>query len=205
MVDHPLGPATGARGVVQRQGIPFAVRQAPFAIVFPAFQEFVPGPLAEPLAGALGQLGLVVVDVDHGRWIVEPRQGLFNHRRKLGIGDQHPGIAVLEDIGHRVRIQPGVDGIEYTAGHGHREMGLGQFRGIGRHHRHRGALADPDAFQGVGHATAAGGGFPPGPGLVAVDDGGDVRIDICRALEEGNGAQFDVVEAVDTLELVIVF
>ena len=61
VIDDALGIAGGARGVVERDGVPFVVRHQPGEIGIALAQKILVFDAAEPLAGA-GEFRIVIVD-----------------------------------------------------------------------------------------------------------------------------------------------
>lgn len=190
MVDHALGVAGGARGVVQRDRLPL-----------------VPGPFPGELRVALGEQRLVVqfanraafailgvVDVDHQRRVVEHTDGGMDHLVEFVVGDQHLGFAVLQHEGDGFGVEAYVEGVQHRADHRHAIVRLEHLGDVRQHHRHRVALADAAPGQGRGQASAALVGLRPVAADVAVDNRGVVRIDAGGALDEAQRRQGDVVD-----------
>ena len=61
VIDHALGIAGGARGVVERDRVPFVARQRPRKIRGARGDEILVFGRAQPLARA-GELGVVIID-----------------------------------------------------------------------------------------------------------------------------------------------
>lgn len=114
----------------------------------------------------------------------EQRQGGFNHRMELAVGDQHLGLAVLQHEGDGLGVQAYVQGIEHGTGHGHAKVGFEHGRGVGQHHCHGVATADAAAHQGTGQAAAALVGVLPVAADGAVDHGGVVAVNGSSAFDE---------------------
>ncbi len=139
MVDDALRVAGGAGRVVERDRVPLVRRVLPGVLGIAVGDERLVVDGAEALAAGT----LRVDDVDDERLLREQRQRLFDRRREFGVGDEHPGLAVLEHERERLGVEPGVERVEHAAGHRHAEMRLDHFRRVGGHQRHRVADADP--------------------------------------------------------------
>lgn len=157
VIDHALGVAGGAGGVVEADGLPLVRRPLPgeFGIAFG--EEGLVVQIADRLAFAV----LGVVDVDHQRRMVEHADGGVNHVEELAVGDHHLGFAVLQHERDGFGIQAHVEGVEHRADHRHAEMHFEHRRDVRQHHRHRVALADATAGQCRGQAPAARVGLGP--------------------------------------------
>ncbi|MNZ32539.1 hypothetical protein D3C78_498700 [compost metagenome] len=190
VVDHALGIAGGAGGVVQRDGVPLVLRPLPGELGIALGEEGLVVELADRLAFAV----FGIVDVDHQWRVIEHADGGVDHRMELAVGDQHLGLAVLQHEGDGLGIQAHVQGVEHGADHRHAEVCLQHLRDVRQHHRHRVALADTAPGQGRGQAPAAGIGLGPVAADGTVDDGRVVRIDGGSALDEAEGGEGDMVD-----------
>ncbi|MNQ61278.1 hypothetical protein D3C85_755910 [compost metagenome] len=190
VVDHTLGVAGGAGGVVQGDGLPLVVGPAPGECRVALGQQRFIVQVAHRLAFAV----LGVVDVDHQRRLVEHADGGVDHLMELAVGDQHLGFAVLQHEGDGLGIQAHVQGVEHRADHRHAEVSLEHLRDVRQHDRHRVALADTAPGQGRGQAPAAGVGLGPVAADGTVDDGRVVRIDGGGTLDEAEGGEGDMVD-----------
>ncbi len=132
VVDHAFGIAGGAGRVVERDRAAFVDRRRPREIRIALRDEALVFDLAEALARSAIEL---VVDVDDERALLRHRQGRPNLAGKLAIGDQHFGLAVLEDVGDGGGLEPGIDGVEHGAQHGHAVMRLHHGRHVRQHDR----------------------------------------------------------------------
>ena len=132
VVDHALGIAGGAGGVVERDRAAFVGRRRPDEIGIALGDER----LVFDAAQALARPGMkLVVDVDHQRSLLQPRQCRPDLAGEFAIGDQHPGLAVLQDIGDGGGLEPGIDGVEHGAEHGHAVVRLHHRRHVRQHDR----------------------------------------------------------------------
>jgi hypothetical protein len=52
-----------------------------------------------------------IVDIDHDDLAAEIGERLLHRRRVFAVGDQHPGLAVVEHEADGFRIKPGVQGV----------------------------------------------------------------------------------------------
>ncbi len=111
----------------------------------------------------------------------------------FAVGDQDLRLAMLEAEGDAGGIEPGIEGVEHCADHGHAEMGLQHGRHIGRHDGDRVALPDAPAAQSRGQPAAALAELGIGEATVAMDDGGLLGIDHGRPLEQGDRRQRRIV------------
>ena len=184
MIEHALGIARGAGGVVDGDGIPFIAGRLRFEGGIAGGQQGLVLDLAEALAA--GPFGILAVD--HPERPREQRQRLADHPVIFGIGDQDLRLGMLEDIGDGRGIEAGVDRIQDGPGHGHGEMRLQQQRHIGRHDRDRVARTDAESLQRRCEAPAALMHLRPGEAARPMDHADMLGIDIGRAAEEGDRA-----------------
>ncbi len=204
MVDHALGPAGGARGVVERDRLPFIGRKQRREVRIALVQERLVGGLAEPLARLLtAAMEQVVDDVDHLGPGLAQRQRLLDHAGKLGVGQQQLGLAVVEDVGDAVGLEPDVQGVQHRARHRH---AIGRLEGcgdVGRHHRDR--IARPHAAPGQRRCkfSAARPKRGIGPGLGAVDPGDPLREHVGRALQKAERRERRIVGRVPLQVLLV--
>ncbi len=186
VIDHALGIAGGARGVIQRDGVPFVGRHPPGEFGITVFEKFLVIDLAKPRP-ALRKFRIVIID--HQRLLLQQRQGARNGGGKLPVGDQNLGLAMFQHEGEGGGVQPRVQRIQHRPQHRHAIMGLQHGRGVGQHHRHRVALLDTALRQCRGQAAAAGIEIGITHALAAMDDGGAVREGAGGALQEGQRRQ----------------
>ncbi len=169
VVDHALGPARGAGGVVDRDGFPFVLRPDPGRMGIARGQEI----LVEGVAPRGLVAGFVVRHLDDGG------AGAFGQReRGLGEGEER-GIdeddlraRVAEDVAHRVGVEPGVDGVEDRPRGGDAEMRLGLGGDVGQECRHNVAGRDAEAREAGGEARDAAGEVGVGAPGALPDEGG---------------------------------
>ena len=183
VVDHALGVAGGAAGVVERDGVPFVARVLPFEGRVALGHQGLVGEAADLLAFAVQR----VLHIHHQqrRLRLAQRQRLLHDQGELGIDHDGPGLAVIQHEGHGLRVEPGVQRVQHRAGHGDAEVRLHHRRGVGQHHRHRVVPADAPALQRAGQPAATRVGVGPALAQLAVHDGQSVGVDLGRALDEG--------------------
>ena len=181
MIDDAFGVARGAGRIVQRNGVPFVVRHQPGEVGVALAQKILVFEIAEPFAGT-GEFRIVIVD--HQRLGLAGRERVFDHLGKFAVGDQHLGLAVVERERDDGGVEPGVDRVEHGAGHGHAVVRFQHRRHIGQHHRHRIAALDAALDERRGKFFRAREKLAIGPGALAVDDRGLVRIDRGGARQE---------------------
>ena len=151
VIDHALGVARGAGGVIDRDRVPLVRGPAPVEAGVAAGEQRLVLDLPEQIAALLRR----IVDVDDERGYRRLRERIRNHRREGPVGEQHPGIGVVEDEGERGGVEPVVEGVQNSAAHGHAVVRLQHRRRVGGHHRHGVALANAAPGQGRGQAPAA--------------------------------------------------
>ena len=140
MVNHPLGPPRGARGIVERKALPFILGHDPFEIRIARGQKIL---IAHMIAVRM-HARLVIGNLDHTRRrAIHDLDGPRQHRQELRIAQHHTRLPVIEDIGDRIGLQPGVDRVENSTTGGHAEMRLAMRRQIRQKRGHH--IAGPDA------------------------------------------------------------
>ena len=186
---HALRVAGGAGGVVQRDRLPLVVGQRQRMRRIAAGDEaFVVG--ATETFPARRQR---IVDVDHQRPARQLRQRARHHGAVLAVGQQHLGLAVLQDEGDRGGIEPGVDRAEHGAQSGHRVVRLQHLRNVGCQDRHRIALADTGARESAGEAAGAYQELRVGDPALAMHDRDPMGRHMRGAQQEGDRRQRDVI------------
>ncbi len=192
VIDDALGIARGARGVVERDGLPLVGGKVPVEVGIALGEELLVGHLAEAVAGSRGG----IVDIDDQRPALQPGQRLGDAGREFAVGDQDLAVGVLENEGDGVGVEADIEGVEHRARHGDAEVGLKVLGDVGRHHGDGVAHADAAALEGRGQADAAVVGLAPGATQAAVDDGGAVGKDGGGAADEGQRRQRHIVGGV---------
>jgi hypothetical protein len=157
VIHHSFGIARGARGVIERDRLPFVARQFPGETRVALRQKLLVRQLAQQFAA----LRILVVDVNNQRLVANSIERLRNHARILAVCDERLAIAMLEDESDRLGVQPDVERIEHRARHGHAEMCLQQLGYVRRHYANRVAHADAAPLQGCRQPNAPLEGFAP--------------------------------------------
>ncbi len=188
VVDHALGVAGGAAGVVERNRIPLVGGQAPDKGGVAAGHKGVVVGAAQALHGGAVER---VLHLDHaqGRGGGAQGQRLGQGAGELRVHDHGLGLAVIQHEGDGLGVEPGVEGVEHGARHGNAKVRLHHGRGVGQHHGHGVVLADACLGQRAGQLAAAGVGLGPGLAQRAVHDGQTVGVDLGRAFDERQGRQ----------------
>ncbi len=96
---------------------------------------------------------------------------------------------MLKDKSHRLGIEPGIDGVEHSAAHGHPEVRFKHRRDIGRNDGDGIPLPDAAKPQGRGQLAATAGGIAPALAQRAVDQRRIVGIDPLRPPQKADGGQ----------------
>jgi len=173
---HPLWPARGAGGVVDRDRLLLVLQPARRPGRRHAGQQLLVG-----IAGADG-----VRAADHGDASQVQRRGQF---LQAGVEQQVACAAVLEDVTDLGAGQAVVDRDQNPARRRHTEMGLKHRRRVEQQRRNAISLAKPGRPERVGQPPRAlrefGVGIPP----PAVDDRDLVRVQVRRPLQEVHRVQ----------------
>ena len=188
VIDHALGAAGGAGGVVDGDGFPFVLRHDPCRRGVAFGQEFVIGQVM-----ARGGEAFIHHFDDPGDGALHAADGLFRQGQEGGVAEHDLRARMAEDVGHRIGVEPRVDGVQDRSGGGDAEMGHGLCRDVGHERRHHIARADAVQRQRRGEAgdlfgidrIAEAGGFP--------DHGGAVGVDVRRPLQEGQRRERHVI------------
>ena len=181
VVDDALGVAGGARGVVERNGVPLVARPDPFVVRVALGDERLVVERAKPRAVAV-VFGIVVVD-DHRLGLAE-LQRRRRHGRELAVDEQSLGLAVIKHEGDRRRVEAGVEGVEHCAAHWRAVMALEHRRRVGEHDGDRVAALETALGQRRAEPARTGVEFPIIAPERAVDDRQSVGEDVSGALEQ---------------------
>ncbi len=192
VVDHALGVARGARGVVERDRLPLVGRWRPGVVRVALGQEGLVVDLAEALAAALGG-GQRVVDIDDQDLAPQVGERRLDAGGEGGVGNERLGLAVCQDEADGRGVQADVERVEHGARHGHPVVRLEHGRRVRCHDRDAVANADAPRTQRRGEAPAAGVGLGPALAMVAVDERRMLREDLRRAGHEAEWAQRGIV------------
>ena len=193
MVDDALRIAGRPRRVVERDSVPLVIRHPPGEIGVAGVQEVLVFQIAEAFAGA-GKFRVVIVDDQ--RLCLGASERVFHHLGKFAVDDEHPGLGMVEREGEDAGVEPRVEGVEHGAGHRHAVVRLDHGRRVGEHDRNRVAALDAAPRQRRCELFRARIELPVGRGAPAVDDRGHVRVDRCRARQEGQWREWLVVRRV---------
>ena len=178
VVDHTLGVAGGARGIVQRNRLPLVARQRPCRRGV-AFGEkcFVCGTSERRAARG-------VADLDQRHWATEFRECRFDDRCEFAVGNQQLCFTVGQDEGDRTGIEAIVERIQHRSRHRHAEMRFEQRRNVRRHHRDGFPMPNAAPAQRIGEPSATGIKIAVGKPGGAVDDGDLLGVDRGRARQK---------------------
>ncbi len=182
VIDHALGVAGRAGGVVQRDRIPLVGGHDPGEIRIAARDERLVFDAAKPLAGPVID-GVVIVDDERLR--LAQRQRLPDRLRELPVRDQDLGLAMVERKRDDRRVEAGIERVEHGAAHRHAVMAFEHGRGVGQHGGDGVVLADAVAGERRGEPARAGVEVSIAAAQRAVNDRDMVRIDARGTLEEG--------------------
>ena len=188
VIDHALGVAGGAAGVVQRNRVPLVGGRLPGKVGVAHGHKLVIRDAAQPLHGARVER---VLHINHQqrRGGLAQRQRLLHDASKFRVNDDNFGLSVIEHEGYGLGVQPGIERIEHRARGRNAEMRLNHRRRVGQHHRHGVALAYAVLAERAGQLAAAAKQFSPVSPQLAMHDGQPLRVDLGGALNEGQRRQ----------------
>ena len=190
MGDDALRIACCARGVTQRDRVPFVAGQARHEAGIALRHRRLIFEFADPRAAGISG----IVDVDYeGFWSLHQCQRFRNHAAKLRIDQDNFRTAMIELECDRGRVEPDVQRIEHGTRHRHREMQFVHRRDIRQHRGHRIALADAAASEVRRKAPAALAGLRPGEDAAFIDRRDVIGIHRGAAHEEAQRRQRHVV------------
>ncbi len=203
---HALGVARGARGIAQRDGVPFVLGRSCGEAFVALRQRVLVFDLADPLSSSKSR----IVDIDDKRfWSRHQGQRLRYHAGKFRVDQDDFRAAMIELEGDRGGIKPDVERVEHSAGHRDRKMYLVHCRDVRQHRRDRIAVSDVSACEERGKAPATRIGLRPGEGAAFVHgaemagiDGGGARQEAQRRQRNKIGGclvQTDIVLALLTV------
>ena len=186
MGHHALGIARGARGVAERDGVPFVRRQSRDEILIALRHRVLVFDFADPLAAGERR----IVDVDDERlWPLHQGQRLRDDAGKFRIDQDDLGAAMIELERDRGGIEPDVERVEHRARHRHREMHFVHRGDVRQHRRDRVAVADVAAREVRGKTPAARIGLRPGEDAALVNGADMIGIDGGAAREKAQRRQ----------------
>ncbi len=187
VVNHALGVAGGAGGVVQGDGLPFVGGGLPGERrIALGQQRFI---VQRPQLRAARELW--IIHIDHQRLLpaLDQPQRPADGFGELPVGEQDLGFAVLEHERDGFGVQPDVQGVQHGPGHRNPEVQLEHFRDVGQHGGHRVAQADAALAQRRGQAPTAGVGLRPVAADRTMHHGGMSWINRSGALDKGQRGQ----------------
>jgi hypothetical protein len=179
----------GARCVVKGDRIPFVFRIGPGKIGIARGKKAFVVDLAERLARRAER----IIDIDHEQLLAELSERRRDDAREFAVGDQHLRLAMFQDEGNGLGVEPRVERIQHRADHRHAEMRLEQMRRVRRHHRDGVVLADAAALERAGKPAAARVGLGPATTLCTMDHGELVGMHRGGALDEAERRQRNVI------------
>ena len=130
-----------------------------------------------------------IVDIDHQDVATQLPQRFADRLGEFTVGEQHLRLAMLQAIGQRAGVEPGIQRVQHGPRHRHAEMRLVHFRRVGGHHRHRLAALDARTDERRGKAAAAGVCLAPGVAARTVHHRRPVREDQRGAGDEAQRRQ----------------
>ena len=137
-----LGIARGARGIAQRNRVPFVAGRSCDESRIALRDRRLVFDFADPLAARKRR----IVDIDdEGLWALHQRQRFRDHAGKFRIDQNDFRAAMVELEGDRGRIEPDVQRVQHGARHRHGEMHFVHRGDIRQHRRDRVAVADAAA------------------------------------------------------------
>ena len=192
MIDHALGIAGRAGGVVERDRVPFVVRHRPGELGVARRDERLVIDRTDALALGIGRIGAVlkIIVVDHQRAHVGACERVLHHRREFPVDDQHLGLGVIELEGDDGGVEACIERMQHRFDHRHAEMGLQHRRRVRQHHRHGVALADAACGQRRGQSARTGEEFAVARARGAMNDRGPVGKGHGRAFQIGQRRQW---------------
>ena len=132
VVYNPFWITCGARGVIERNCIPFIVRHEPCKIwVTRLYESFVV--IATQSHPILRKYWVRVIN--QKRLCCSLFKSNINCRREGCISDQHFTFAMLQLKGNHARIQTRINGVQHCAAHRYCIMSFQHWWGIRQHHR----------------------------------------------------------------------
>ena len=188
-VQHPLGVAGGAAGVIDADRLVFVLHRAVQQRVRAGGQKrLVIRSFIQGLAD------VTVLDVHHrldAGQLVPHRADQF---RQFRVDAQHLAAGMVEDVGDFRRRQPGVDGHQDGPGQRHAEVRLQHGRDVGAQEADAVALDHADAVQSGRQPVHPVLQLPVGGARFVVDHGCFVRIDARSAGEKTEGGERGVID-----------
>ncbi len=188
----------GAGGVVQGDGIPFVLWQAPLELRVTFLQEDLIIQVAHLCAFTV----LRVIHINHQRLFIQAADGVADNVAKFPVRHNNLGFPMLQHEGNGLGVQAHIQGIENRPDHGHTKVTLHHGRDIGQHRCHGVAAANATTSQCRGQTAATLVSFAPVITNGPVNHRGVFRIHACRALNKIDGGQNRII-GVDGLQALI--
>ncbi len=138
VVNDAFGISCRSGCVVERDSVPFVLRQRPGVLRVTFVEQLLIIQLAEQFPGGRER----VIDVDNQRLVVQTFEGCADDRRELAIRDKHLRLSMTEDERNRLCIEADIQSVEHCATHRYTEVSFQKRRDVGRHHGDRISLAD---------------------------------------------------------------
>ena len=146
MIDHALGISRRARGIVQRNRLPFIGRPKPFKFRVAAGNELLVFDRAQPLA--LHRKFRIDIVNDDGFVALHQLNRILRKSGELLVNNQQFRFRMVQGKADGCRIKARVQGVENRPHHRHAVMAFQHRRRIGENCRNRIALLDPGLHQG---------------------------------------------------------
>ena len=132
MVNDAFRAARCAGGIVQRKAFPFIFGHDPLELWITRRDEIF---VVNLLTNACDTGDWVGHFNDAGRWPFHEVYSLHEGWQELTVDQDDLGFAVVKDVGNRVDVETGVDGVEDRATCRHPESGFGLGRNVGQDRR----------------------------------------------------------------------
>ena len=153
VIDDALGPPGGAGGVVEREALPFVFGHDPLEIRIAGLEQRLVIRVIRMRVHARRVVGHLD---DGGGGPLHQAERRRQHPEELRVAEHHARLAVIEDVGDGVGLEPRVDGVEHRPRRRHAEMRLALRGDVGQDRRHHIARRDPQPDQRRGEPRAAG-------------------------------------------------
>ena len=182
MVDDAFGVAGRARGVVERNRVPFVGGRGALVSLVALGDQRLVVEAAEPFARTV-VFRVVVVDDQRPR-LGELQRGA-DHARIFAVDNDRLGLAVIEHEGDRRCVEAGVERVEHGAAHRHAIMAFEHRRRIGEHGGDRVAADKASPHERGSELLRAGMELAVGAAKGPMRDRQPLRKHRRRPLEEG--------------------
>ena len=191
--DNAFRVACSARGIAQRNCIPFVCRQLPGKLHIALGKKG----LVTDLAKMLARWRCVILHLNHqGTFVAQHDQGLINHWRKFAVGQQDLGFAMLQHEADSLCIQSRVQRIQHGTRHGHPKVGFQHGWHVGQHGCNGVSGTNTAPGQRPGKLTTTGISLTPGLAPFAINHGHALWIDLGRAGQVAQRRQSDKISLI---------